>query len=434
MGRHPVIIVPSVKGYHMKALLQFCLISAFLFIGCRDDGISINGSGRQELRQLNELEKNVVHASNDFGFRLLQRVNETETGHNLFISPLSLSMALGMTLNGAKGTTEDSMRSTLGFSGMTPQEINTTYSSLMQMLSNLDPKVQFTVANSIWYRLGLPVEQEFIETNQRYFGASVAGLDFGAPDAARTINTWVDENTKGKIRQIVDDPIPGSVVMYLINAIYFKGLWIYQFDKSRTLEAPFFHADGSTQQVNLMSLQATLPYSETPSYQAVELPYGDSLFSMIVVLPKQDESVEAFVSGLNSATWQDILEGLHPQEGTVFLPKFRLEYEKQLNDALTAMGMGIAFDGQEADFSGISRQVYQAGDRLFISKVKQKTFVQVDEEGTEAAAVTSVEIGITSVGPARDFVMRVDRPFFVVITERNSGTLLFVGKIMKVES
>lgn len=407
------------------AVVTFCLLN------CKDLGTSAWEQKKEEVRPLTELEKRLVHISNDFGFNLLRTVNQTESGKDVFISPLSVSMALGMTLNGADGTTEEAMRSTLGFSGMTQEEVNKASSGLMQLLRTLDPKVEFKIANSIWHRLGFAVEQEFIETNRRYFEAIVTGLDFSAPDASATINQWVESSTNGKIEKIVPDQIPREVVMYLINAMYFKGTWTYQFDKSKTTEAPFHLPDGTTRTARLMQLRGTLPYVETPLYQAVELPYGDSLFSMIVVLPKPGQPVETFVNELTEDSWSALRDGLRAQLGTVFMPKFKLEFEKALNDALKALGMGIAFDPDSADFRRISRQVYEIGERLFITEVKHKTFVQVDEEGTEAAAVTSVEIGITSL--PSEFMMRVDRPFFFVITERHSGTLLFLGKIVEPE-
>lgn len=413
----------------MKPTLVLFITFALSFLDCEDFGTS---PGKPETRPLTTLEKSLVQRSNEFGWHLLRTVNQSEADKNVFISPLSVSMALGMTLNGANGATEEAMRSTLGFSGMTQEGINTSYHSLMELLRNLDPKVQLNIANSIWHRLGFTAEREFIETNRRYFEAMVTGLNFSSPYAPNTINSWVDSSTKGKIKEIVPNPIPDYVVMYLINAIYFKGTWTYEFDKSKTIDAPFYLPTGTTQTIKLMQLRGTLPYAETASYQAIELPYGDSLFSMIIVLPKQGESIEAFVNNLTDDSWRNLKEGLRAELGTVYLPKFKLEYEKALNDALKAMSMEIAFDPNRADFRRISQEVYDMGERLFISEVKHKTFVQVDEEGTEAAAVTSVGVGATSsgLGP-REFVMRVDRPFFFVITERSSGTLLFVGKIVE---
>jgi serpin B len=201
----------------MKSLLVLLAALTLCFTSCKDYGTSPEKS---EVRPLTDLEKRVVQASNQFGLHLLKTVNQSEAGKDVFISPLSVSVALGMALNGANGTTAEAMRSTLGFSGMTMDEINRTYSGLIYLLRSLDPKVQFKVANSIWHRLEFTAEQEFVETNRRYFDAVVRGLDFRSPDASATINSWVDANTNGRIREIIPDPIPSDIVMYLINAIY----------------------------------------------------------------------------------------------------------------------------------------------------------------------------------------------------------------------
>jgi len=409
----------------MKSTFAFCMLLWFCLPNCKDSVVSGDGESKPDVvRPLTASEKSLVRSSNQFGFRLLKAVNESEAGGDVFISPFSVSMALGMVLNGANGSTGEAVQSTLGFSSMTREEINKIYFALIHLLRNLDPRVQFDIANSIWHRLGFTVETEFLETNKKYFEAIVTGLNFGAPDAAKTINEWVDVSTKGKIREIVPDPIADEVMMYLINAIYFKGTWMYQFDKTRTMDAPFYRSDGVIRTTQMMHMRGTLVYVETPSYQVIELPYGDSLFSMIVVLPKPGHSIDAFVEKLTDDSWGTLKDGLDPQLVTLYLPKFTLEYEKGLVEVLTALGMGVAFDGELADFTGINRN-----GELYISDVKHKTFVQVDEEGTEAAAVTSVEIRVTSL-PA-EVVMRVDRPFFFVITERHSGTLLFMGKVME---
>jgi serpin B len=414
----------------MKAALLLLMTFGFTTFSCSDLGTSDDAQDQRDVRPLTALEQQLVSRNNSFGFRLLRTVNQSESNKNVFLSPFSVAMALGMTLNGAAGSTEEEMKSTLGFGGMTQEEINTTYAGLMRLLRTLDPKVEFTIANSIWHRLGFPVEQQFIDINRLYFEAVVRGINFSAPDAAKTINAWVDKNSKGMIQGIVPDPIPDDVVMYLINAIYFKGIWTYQFDKSKTADAPFYLDNGRTITSKLMQLRGTLPYAESGSYQAIELPYGDSLFAMIVVLPKAGQSLESFVDNLTQESWNSLKAALRPASGTLFLPKFKLAYEKDLNKPLKDMGMVRAFDAGQADFRRISEEVYRQGNRLYISKVKHKSFVQVDEEGTEAAAVTSVEAGITSAGP-REFVMRVDRPFFFIITERHSGTLLFAGKVVE---
>jgi serpin B len=372
-------------------------------------------------RPLTNMEQRLATSSTQFGLSLLRNVNERSgPDSNVFISPLSASMALGMTLTGAAGGTLDSMRATLGFPGMEIADIDASYRSLIDLLRGLDASVDFRIANSIWYDHELPVEQPFLDAGATYFDAKIAPLDFSAPGAASVINSWVNEGTNGKIKSIVAT-IPPWMVMYLINAIYFKGSWSYQFDAGKTSDQPFHAADGSSETIPMMYQKGTFPAVATADYNAVELPYGGGAYSMVVVVPHEGADVDSFISSLTPESWATLLASLTDQSGDVYLPRFRLEWQDSLRGDLTAMGMGIAFDGGAADFSGISRDVH-----LALTSVDQKTFVAVDEEGTEAAAVTIVGAGVVSLPPA---LIRADRPFLFAIRERLSGTLLFIGKI-----
>jgi serpin B len=251
-------------------------------------------------------------------------------------------------------------------------------------------------------------------------------LDFGNPGAADIINAWVSSETKGKIQGIVDPPIHPTTIMFLINAIYFKGDWTHRFPKDKTTQANFSGLNGASGPVPLMELRDTLPYAETDSYQAVDLPYGGRAFSMTVLLPKANHSVQELVADLSPGMWNQVVAGLTRKEGTVYLPRFRLEWGRELNDDLQAMGMVVPFGGG-ADFSGLSDEALQRG--LYISKVKQKTYVDVNEEGTEAAGVTSVEL--REFANPDHFLFRADRPFLFVIRERFSQTILFAGVMVE---
>jgi serpin B len=382
-------------------------------------------------RDLTLAEMQLVESDNSFGLKLFREVNTQEGVKNIFISPLSVSMALGMTYNGAAGTTEQAMRSTLEYGGMTLEDINESYQGLTDLLLGLDPEVTLEIANSIWYRKGLPVERDFVKRTSEYFGALVTGLDFSAAGAASKINDWVSESTNGKIEEIVDDPIDPSLVMFLINAIYFKGTWTYQFEKNQTKNGDFTLSGGSRKTVKMMTLEGDLDYSGTESFQAVDLPYGGEAFSMTVILPGEDQDLDLLVSEISQETWDGWVSGFEETQVHLEMPKFTLEYELLLNDVLTALGMGEAFDEGNADFSGICRCRELLGENMYISKVKHKTFVQVDEEGTEAAAVTSVEMAVT--GDSGPIQMRVDKPFLFAIREHMSGTILFMGKIVDPE-
>ncbi len=376
-------------------------------------------------RPLTAAEQQLRDASNTFAFGLLREVNRTHRDSNVFVSPLSASMALGMTLNGARGATLDSMRVALGVSAVPLDEINAGYKSLDALLRGLDASPDIRIANSVWARAGFAVKPAFSAAVRDYFGATARDLDFAAPSAAPTINGWVSDNTAGKIRTIVDSPIPDDVVMYLINAVYFKGAWREAFERAQTRDAPFGAVGGRRLTVPTMHQTADdAGYFRTPGVTVLELPYGNAAYAMTIALPDSGGSAEALVDSLTPERWSRWTAGLREQSVEIALPRFRLEWEDALNAPLAALGMGIAFDAERADLLGISDVRPR---NLYISNVKQKTFVDVNEEGTEAAAATSVEVSVTSAPMVP--VVRVDRPFVVAIRERLTGSILFLGKI-----
>ncbi len=406
--RKPVAFVLTLAG----------VIGVSLAMGTATSGC---GDNWQPPRELSAQETSLVEASNQFGFGFFQELAAQSDGGNLFVSPLSVSMALGMTYNGARGTTEQGMRECLAFGDLTTGQINQGYLDLITLLTGMDSSVTLEIANSIWYRLGFEVLQEFIDVNVTFFAAVVAALDFGDSGAADTINAWVNEKTHGKIEEIVESPIDPLVVMYLINAIYFKGDWTFQFDKADTSDM-IFHAPDGDKQVEMMNMKADLSVLQTEDFQAVDLAYGHGLFSMTVLLPREDKDIDDLVAELTPENWANWMGRFEEyNEMLLYLPKFELEWEDSLVNVLTALGMEAAFDPAKADFSGIDGAL-----DLYISEVKHKTYVKVNEEGTEAAAVTSVEVSL-SAAPTE---IRVDRPFLFVIHDRHSGALLFMGKIV----
>ena len=376
------------------------------------------------VRALTPEEESLVQSDNTFGFKLFKEIVNQEQDKNIFISPLSVAMALGMTLNGAIGETREAMQIALELSGLTDQEINESYESLIELLRGLDPKVIFQIANSIWYRQDISFREEFFNLAGTYFDAEVSGLDFSDPNTLDIINSWVDENTNGKIKEIVDEIDP-LTVMFLINAIYFKGTWTYEFDEGQTKDDLFTLPDESQKACQMMQLVGEFQYFENSDFQVIDLPYGDGDYSMTIFLPRFDKDVDSLIAEFDEDNWRQWLDSLDKDEVALYLPKFKLEYELNLNDVLTALGMGIAFEPSSADFTGM-----RDSGGLYIHKVKHKTFVEVNEEGTEAAAVTSVEMRLTSEGPSYT-TMRVDQPFMFVIWENHSQTLLFMGKIVE---
>jgi serine protease inhibitor len=322
-----------------------------------------------------------------------------------------------MVLNGADGQTYEQMRGMLAFEGLTQQQINQGYSDLVDLLVELDPSVTIDIGNSVWAQMGFPMTTDFIDRVRSSFGAEIANVNFGDPGTLPRINQWASDATHGRIETIFDE-LPANTVMVLLNAIYFKASWTEQFDRSRTERAPFRRADGSTVTADLMYLDHTLPMRRADGVTLVELPYGGGAFSMVVALPDEGTSASELAKDLTAEKWNGWMEGLAPGHAYVRLPRFELEWEKVLNDPLKKLGMVDAFGGG-ADFRRLT-----PGGGVWLDLVKQKSFVKVDEEGTEAAAVTG-GVMVTSLPPE----IRMDRPFVFVLRERLSGTILFMGVV-----
>ena len=397
------------------------MLFAVALIGSACTEATAPGAPIAELpRALTGSEGKIIAGSNDFAFDLFRTGNLAQHKANVFISPLSASMALGMTANGANGATYDEMRTALRLNGATREDVGGGYKSLIALLRGLDPGTTFTIANSIWYEQTFSFNASFLGESKQYFDAQVQALDFKNPSAVTTINTWVSAQTNNRIPKILDSIDPAEV-MFLINAIYFKGIWQKQFDKSKTVDAPFHAADGTTATVPMMSRGAGVQYTSTPEYSAVDLPYGNSAFTMTVVLPNPGADIDTFAESFDQTKWNSLVTSLRASELEVYLPRFRMEWRRELNDDLQQLGMRLAFFN--ADFTRMSPR----GLDLIITRVLQRTFVDVDEQGTEAAAATMVGVGVVSLPPS----FRADYPFLVVIRERFSGTILFIGKIAK---
>ncbi len=373
-------------------------------------------------RALTPAERGVLDASNAYSFALWRTINGSSRDSNVFVSPLSASFALGMTMNGANGQTYDEMRSALQFGDASLASIDTGYRSLIALLTSIDPSTTMQIANAIFYRNDFPFNQSFLTDASAYFDAEVKAQDFGNTQATlAAVNGWASAKTHDRIPKILNAVDP-STVMYLLNAIYFKGIWRDQFEVAQTRDAPF-HAVSGDQPARLMHREGAMDYAETNAFQAVDLPYGDSAFTMTVLLPKAGSSVESVAASLTPDTWRSLAASFHPRDVELFLPKVTLSWKRGLIPDMQALGMRAAFG--DADFTRMSPR----GRDLVISLLQQNTFVDVDEEGTEAAAVTIVGVALTSAPVATP--VRVDRPFVFMIRERLSGTVLFMGKITR---
>lgn len=404
----------------MKSSIAFLSLLALLTFACKKEPVVPQITDLSCLDNSNIPELN--RDNNAFGFDLLKKLQEHKPEENLFISPLSIAAALSMTLNGAAGQTKTDMQQTMQVSDWDVESLNKAWKCLLEVLPALDQNVDVSIANSIWYREGYPVRPEFLNANTQNYNSEVTALDFSDPIALATINGWVNQKTNGLIPTVLDQ-IPGNAVMYLINAIYFKGAWQKEFDPEYTNPSTFYLADGTQQPIEMMAHGETkLPYFETSTFQAVDLAYADSIYSMSIFLPKVEVSVNDLAETLSQNNWNNWVASFQPQEMFFSMPKFKMEYKELLNRSLSELGMGIAFR-ESADFSGIN-----GTGGLHIDEAIHKSFIEVDEKGTKAAAVTSIGIVETSV-PAIP-IFYADRPFLFAIRENKTGSILFFGKLM----
>lgn len=370
----------------------------------------------------------VISTNNNFGLEMLQTIIQSEDKKNLLISPASISLALGMAYNGAETSTKEAFEEILNYEGLTREEVNNISMDLIHTLVTNVKDNTLEIANSIWYHQDFPVLQNFIDINQLYFDAEVKELDFSKASSVDEINKWVKDNTHDKIEKIIEDLSP-EARMVLINALYFNCLWEIEFDKDETKKEVFYNEDQRPYgEVDMMTTESSFNYASNDDFTAVELPYKNDKFSMHLFLPASGTTVDDLIEKLDGEIWNDWLDKYEMKdEVQVVLPKFKFDYEREMGPDLIDMGLGVAFTG-DADFSGISEIP------LFISRVIHKTYIDVNEEGTEAAAVTAVVFELTSVNPdGGPIIVRFDRPFLFAITENSSKSIVFVGKMMEPE-
>ena len=408
----------------MRKVLCYILcivISAGLFTGCSGKLLPTGNNTFDK----DKISLETVGGNSRFAFDIFKQLNMEDGSGSIFISPLSISTALTMTYQGAEATTKEAMAKALGYTGIEDEKLNESYKNLLRYLRQLDKKVELNISNSLWIREGEAIKEDFLSANKDIFDASATQLDFSKESAADEINQWISDATKKKIEKMIDSPIPSDIVMYLINAIYFKGDWTKQFVKKDTVAAPFVAGDGSTREVMMMSRYGKLEYGQGDSFKAIRLPYGSGKTAMYCILPEEAASINDFVKALDTDKWKTIRDSISEKEDVQLkLPRFKLEYGiKNLNDSLTALGMGEAFT-DSADFSGIR-------EGLSISRVLHKAVIEVNEEGSEAAAVTVVEMRETAAAEPLTFI--ADRPFVFVIADDVTGTILFMGKLYDVK-
>ncbi len=374
--------------------------------------------------KMDQKSAKIVASDNQFGLELFQKINETDAeGKNIMISPLSVSLALAMAYNGAEGDTKKEMEDMLHKLNLTPDEINQSYKTLVDGLKSHDVNVTLQIANGIFYHQNFSVKSDFLNTNKNYYSAEVRALDFAnSKNTLETINGWVSDKTHEKIESILDVISPNDV-MVLVNAVYFNGEWTYRFEKDNTADRVFFYEDGSNRNVPTMMIEEKFNYYQHDRFEMLELPYGGGKYSMLVFLPKEGVTVNQTIGMLTPGNIDLWTGQMQSWKKKVFLPKFEFKYDNGLNDELQSLGMVDAFLPEKANFKGITE-----AQQIFISEVIHKSYIKVDERGTEAAAVTGIAFETTSAGPSNIFA--VDHPFAFAIKEKDTNAILFIGKVI----
>lgn len=364
----------------------------------------------------------LISSDNSFALDLFREVYQSEENDNYMISPLSVAIALGMTYNGADGETKTAFEETLRLTGLDRHEINRIHGELIRHLMKVDPKVTMEIANSIWVNHFYTLLEAFADTTIYYYDAELSSLDFADPGSVDVINNWVSDKTHDKIKEVLDQ-IPGGTVMYLINALYFYGTWKYEFDEKDNLPLNFRFEDGGERQVQAMQMEADLEYYVDEKFRMAELPYGNDKYSMMIMVPNEGNGTADIKNEMSFENWMSWMQNLHSTTMKIQLPKFNFEYKTLLNQVLSDMGLGVAFrSGAEFPL------LVEESQDLHISRVIHKTFVDVNEKGTEAAAVTVVEIRESSAIDT-PMLFSVDKPFLFVIREKTSKAIVFMGKV-----
>lgn len=413
------------ERYKMKKLLITIFILSFLlFSGCWDVlNLDLNDNNNMLKYTIDNIPENIIDANNNFSLELFKTINTNEGDSNIFISPVSVSFALGMTMNGADRNTYEEMKNTLDFADLDIEKINKSYLTLIDELYNVSEGVEFNLANSIWYSDKFSLQNEFKNLNENYFKAKMEGLDFNDVENSLDImNSWVEEQTQGKIKNLINRIYPNDC-MFLINAIYFNASWKYQFDETETEESQFYIDNENAVNCDMMNIKSKFHFVKTNDYHALELPYANENYSMLMLMPRS-KNIDDFLNSINRDTIAKIQNKFEYDSINISIPKLELEYEINLNDILIEMGIEEAFDSRSANFSKMFNELQSS---IWIDRVKQKSFLKVNEEGTEAAAATAV---VMTLGISDEKFMNFNIPYLFFIIEKQSNTILFCGKVV----
>ena len=407
-------------AWMLLALLSFASLSC--------EGLNpqpdIDGPNEYHPISLTTKQTDIVLAGRDFAYRFIDKIdgNATQNKENEWIvSPLSLQIALGMLLNGAQGETADEICKMLGYKEGGTGEINEWCKLMLDQLPKLDKKTDLALADAIFYNDKCTLKGPYCKAVSDWYGAAIEPLDFSKRKAsADIINKWCEKQTKGLIPKVLEEVDP-SFLAYLVNALYFKSQWQAPFVKGSTANETFTQEDGSKGQVKMMKLSGKeFQYGENDLWKAIRLPYGNGAYAMTVVLPKNGHTVREVTAALGKG---EQLTTFQQAEADLWLPRFETKYHILLNDILMSLGMTSSFNPSKADFTAMSD--YPS----FVSFVQQDAVIKVDEEGSEAAAVTVIGMELTAM-PAtpQKIVFHADHPFLYLITELSTGAILFAGK------
>lgn len=415
-----------------KRLVSIIFLSVIVCMVISCSSITDSDSETDSPSQIESIPKSITNSHNNFALELLKEINSEQPEGNIFISPISASLALTMTMNGADGETYHEMNKVLGYNSADKEQLNASCKALIDELYDLSGNIEFNLANSIWLNDNFTLQDEFKNLNEQYFDAKIEALDFSQVDkCVNIINSWVENQTEDRIKELVkNDDFAGPTLMFLINAIYFKASWKYQFNEEKTSESDFYINNGESVKCQMMQMKEELNYYSNSNIQAIDIPYANENYSMTILLPRNIDQTDSLLDNIDNAEFTNIEDNFRKDSVNLFMPKLQLDYKKELKENLNNMGMEKAFLAGQADFS---KMVNEIEDGIYIDHVTQKSFLKIEEKGTEAAAATVVGMKYTSIGDDDEIYVRVDHPFLFFIREKRTGTILFSGKIMKPE-
>ncbi|WP_028901006.1 serpin family protein [Hoylesella timonensis] len=405
---------------HFFPLIGVCCLSIGMLTSCsEDEPVAPNIKYNPGTVKLTAAQQAQVENSNEFAWKFFKEVSKGEQ-EDVFVSPLSVTYALGMLANGAVGDTQKEILEGLEFRSGKVDDINSLCHQLMIESPKLDKSTKVSMANAVVANKNKPLQPDFKNVVEKQYQALVTNQDFSSPATLSFINQWASDHTQGMVPKILERINPDGV-SYLLNALYFKGIWYRQFDKKRTQQESFTQADGKKLSVKMMHQKERFLAAENDNYQTVVLPYGNGSYEMVVLLPREGKDLSSLLQTMDAKKWKDNLKNTYSSEVDLKLPRFTSAYTRELNDVLKLLGMNAMFDPSKANLTKMSAV------SSFVSMVLQKAKIEVDEEGSKAAAVTVIETAPTAVAPSKPILFHANRPFMYAIVEHSTGTIFFMG-------